>query len=219
MSSSVPLRAVVFDWDGTLADSAEATFRSYAVVFESFGIPFGRDRFRDTYSPNWHRTYEAVGLPTSAWDEADARWLAAYARHESPLLPGARAALDRLSPRLALGLVTSGDGSRVRGELVRLRLAEAFAVALFAADVTRRKPHPEGLLRALERLGVPPAEAVYVGDSPEDVEMARAAGARSVAIPGGYPNREALLASGADFWAEDLARVADVVLSLADGGR
>ena len=48
---------------------------------------------------------------------------------------------------------------------------------LCGGDVPRKKPHPEPLLVALERLGVPAAEAAYVGDSPEDVEMTRAAGA------------------------------------------
>ena len=51
---------------------------------------------------------------------------------------------------------------------------------------------------ALERLGVAPAECVYVGDSPEDVAMAKAAGAFAIGIPGGFPNREALAASAPD---------------------
>jgi phosphoglycolate phosphatase len=64
--------------------------------------------------------------------------------------------------------------------------------------VAQKKPHPEGLVRCLESLGVEPGHAAYVGDSPEDIEMARAAGVRSVAIPGAYPNREALLAAKPD---------------------
>ena len=54
---------------------------------------------------------------------------------------------------------------------------------------------------------IAPGEAAYVGDSPEDVEMARAAGAFSVGVPGGFPNREALEASAPDLLAEDLAAV------------
>ena len=51
---------------------------------------------------------------------------------------------------------------------------------------------------ALERLSLPPAETAYVGDSPEDVAMAKAAGAFAVGVPGGFPNREALAASRPD---------------------
>ena len=57
---------------------------------------------------------------------------------------------------------------------------------------------------ALERMGLRPEEAAYVGDSPEDVEMARGAGVFAIGIPGAFPNREALVASRPDFLAESL---------------
>ena len=46
--------AVLFDWDGTLVDSAEASYRCYVRLFDSYGIGFDRTRFERTYSPNWH---------------------------------------------------------------------------------------------------------------------------------------------------------------------
>ena len=58
-----PLRAVLFDWDGTIVDSAEASFRCYVRLFESYRIPFDRERFQRTYSPDWYRTYTTLGLP------------------------------------------------------------------------------------------------------------------------------------------------------------
>ena len=51
-----PLRALLFDWDGTLADSAAASFRCYSRLFEAFRIAFDHERFESTYSPNWYRT-------------------------------------------------------------------------------------------------------------------------------------------------------------------
>ena len=97
-----------------------------------------------------------------------------------------------------LGIVSSGDGARVRGEMATLGIAALFATAVCGGETARRKPHPEPLLVALERLGLAPAECVYVGDSPEDVAMAKAAGAFAIGIPGGFPNREALAASAPD---------------------
>ena len=61
-------------------------------------------------------------------------------------------------------------------------------------------------------MGLEPGQAAYVGDSPEDVEMARAAGSLAIAIPGGFPNREALQASPRDALTDDpLAAVAWLV--------
>ena len=69
------LRAVLFDWDGTLVNTAEASYRCYEKLFGSYGIAFDREAFRRTYSPNWHLTYSALGLAEERWAEADARWL------------------------------------------------------------------------------------------------------------------------------------------------
>jgi phosphoglycolate phosphatase len=199
------LRAVLFDWDGTLLDSAEASFNCYVRLFAAFAIPFDRGTFRRTYSPDWRRTYEALGLPRERWAEADARWLELYREQRADLIPGARESLQRLAALgLTCGLVTSGDGSRVRGEVAALGLGELLGVLVCGEDSPHRKPHPAPLRMALDSLGVPPSRAAYVGDSPEDVEMARAAGALSVAIPGGFPNREALAASRPDLMATEL---------------
>ncbi len=197
--------AVLWDWDGTLVDSAEASYRCYVRLFDSYGIGFDRAVFARTYSPNWHRTYEAVGLAPDRWPEADQRWLGHYCAEESRLIAGAREALRRLDEAgITQAVVTSGDRTRVSRELSTLDVERYFRTAVFGGDARRRKPHPEALLLALERLAVAPAQAAYVGDSPEDVEMARAAGVRAVGVPGGFPNREALLASRPDVLAADV---------------
>jgi HAD superfamily hydrolase (TIGR01549 family) len=207
--------AVLFDWDGTLLDSAEASYRCYVRLFDSYGIGFDRDLFGRTYSPNWHRTYEAVGLAPDRWPEADQRWLEHYCAEESRLVPGAREALRRLEEAgVPQGLVTSGDRTRVSRELSALGVERYFGAVVCGGDTRNRKPHPEALLLALGRMGVRPGEAAYVGDSPEDVEMARAAGVRAVGVPGGFPNREALAASRPDVMAPD---VLGAVNALVDG--
>jgi HAD superfamily hydrolase (TIGR01549 family) len=209
----MPFAAVLFDWDGTLVDSAEISYRCFERLFHSFGIAFDRAAFARTYSPNWIRTYEALQLPAADWPEADSRWVRFYQEQASPLLPGAREALSAIATAgKELGLVSSGDGPRVRGELARLDLAAHFGAVVCNQDVRRRKPDPEGLLLALSQLGVAAGDAAYVGDSPEDVEMARAASVFAVGIPGGFPNREALLASRPDRVAASLAEAVEELL-------
>jgi pyrophosphatase PpaX len=199
------LRAVLFDWDGTLVDSAETSFRAYVSLFRELGIAFDRKEYRRTYSPNWHRTYEALGVPKERWDEADALWLRFFAEERNDLLPGVQGALGRLHKAgHAQGIVSSGERSRVTREMRDLDVHHFFAVAVCGGDTANRKPHPEPLLVALERMGLRPEEAAYVGDSPEDVEMARGAGVFAVGVPGTFPNRDALAASSPDLLAADL---------------
>lgn len=207
-------RAVLFDWDGTLVDSAERTFRCYQQVFASHGIGFDRAAFERSYSPDWYRTYEHVGLPPSAWSDADARWVACYDSEPSRLVPGAREALDRLAAAgRVLGIVSSGDAARVRAEMASLGVAGLFATAVCGGETARRKPHPEPMLVALERLGLKASECAYVGDSPEDVAMARAAGSWAVGVPGGFPNRAALVASEPDVLAHSIEEAVAALLA------
>jgi HAD superfamily hydrolase (TIGR01549 family) len=207
------LRAVLFDWDGTLLNSAESSFRVYVRLFTSFGLAFDRAHFEQTYSPNWYRTYSAVGLPESRWAEADDTWVRFYAEEETPLMSGALEALTRLREAgLLVGLVTSGGRERVARDLASLDVHAFFRTVVCSEDAARKKPHPEALLLALERLVVAPPEAAYVGDSPEDVEMARAAGVYSVGVPGGFPNRAALEAAAPDLFASDVTTAVGTLL-------
>jgi len=202
------IKAVLFDWDGTLVDSAEASFRCYVRMFESFGIPFDRETYARTYSPNWYRTFEQIGLAREHWPTADERWLGFFADETCALIDGARELLDTIVNReIAAGIVTSGGRERVTRELALHGLAGHVREAVFGCDVANKKPHPEGLLMCLEKLSIDAHEAVYVGDSPEDIAMARAAGVYSIAVPGGYPNREALTAAGPDVVVDSLRDV------------
>jgi HAD superfamily hydrolase (TIGR01509 family) len=206
------LRAVLFDWDGTLADTAEASYRCYVRMFDEFAIPFDRETYARTYSPNWYHTFRALGLDERHWSRADERWLAHFANERIDLLDGARHVLETLTARgLVTGIVTSGSRARVERELEFHGLAEHLHERVYGSELQEKKPHPEGLLLCLERLRVSAEEAVFVGDSPEDVEMARAAGVYSVAVTGGYPNREALLASKPDAFTESIATLLDVL--------
>ena len=206
-------RAVLFDWDGTLADTAEASFRCYVRMFADLGIPFDRDTYARTYSPNWHFTYRALDLPESRWAEADERWLHHFSCESmAPLIDGAREMLEALSARVATGIVTSGGRERVARELELHGLASHIHDFVCGTDVKEKKPHPEGLLLCMDRLRVRAGDAVYVGDSPEDVAMARAAGVKSIAVPGNYPNRDALLAAKPDVFVESLRDAMRVVL-------
>jgi HAD superfamily hydrolase (TIGR01549 family) len=198
-------RAVLFDWVGTLVDTAEASFRCYVKLFSEFGLEFDRARYAETYSPNWHYTYRCMGLGEERWSEADAAWLRHFAEERPELIDGALDVLESIAARgLLRGIVTSASRGRIHRELINLQLEHHFAHIVCGDDGPRRKPDPEALQVCLSRLEVAPEQAVYIGDSPEDMEMARAAGVFAVAVPGAYPNTAALKAASADMIASSL---------------
>jgi phosphoglycolate phosphatase len=106
--------------------------------------------------------------------------------------------------------VTASTRAVVEPSIARLNLAGVFETALYSDDVARSKPHPEALLRALDELGVAPAATIYVGDTPVDLEMTRAAGATFVAVGTTTPESVFLAAgvdrvwSGVGAWTDDL---------------
>lgn len=190
-----PARVVLLDWDGTLLDSFRADFRAYRAMFRSLKIDFSDTQLNRHYSPDWYRVYRAAGIPRSQWKRADRLWAAAYRRENPRLLPGARKVIARLSRSFALALVTSGDRRRVLRQLRRLRLGKLFLTCVCAEDAVRRKPHPAPLRAALRRVGVKAADSIYVGDTPEDIEMARRAGVRAIGVLGPFPSSARLRAA------------------------
>ena len=209
-----PVRAVLFDWDGTLVDTAEPAYRCYVRMFADFGIHFDRDIYASTYSPAWQHTYRCLNLPEERWVEADGKWLSYFEEEMmAPLIDGAAGALETLARRKVMsGIVTSGTRGRIVRELAALRVDHHFTQVVCGDDGPLRKPAPDALLFCLERMGIRPEEAAYVGDSAEDIQMARAANVRSVAVRGPYPNHDSLVAASADFIAHSLGHAIDHLL-------
>lgn len=210
---SSAIRGVLFDWDGTLLNSYAADSAAYLAMFRALEIPWGLAELEANYSPNWYRVYHAAKIPRTKWDIADKVWRLNYAKQAPKLLPGARRVLIQLSRLHALGLVTSGDRDRVHRQLRDFRLLKHFAARVCSGDTRLRKPHPAPLRLALSHMELRPAETVYVGDSPEDLEMARRAGVRAaIAVLGPFPTEKRLRAANPDLL---LASIEELPVALA----
>jgi phosphoglycolate phosphatase len=208
----VAMDAVVFDWDGTLVDTLPAILRANTEVLVEYGLSFDEGRYRAAYVPDWRLMYRRLGVPDVHLEAAGARWLALY-RDAEPARPfrGVRRALRRLSAAgYVMGLVTAGDRALVEEQLEHLDLLSVLPVRVCGDDPVPAKPDPEPLRRALDGLGVADRRehAIYVGDAPDDMRMARAVGARAIGIVSTLGTAADLRAAGAD---EVAASVADWV--------
>ena len=121
-----------------------------------------------------------------------------YLMQRPKLQPGARSVLRTLDRRFKLALVSSGSRARVRRQLRELELAAMFLAKVCSEDAPRRKPHPAPLRMALGLLNAAPEVCVYVGDAPEDIEMAHRAGVRAIGVLGGSPVPKRLRAASPD---------------------
>jgi HAD superfamily hydrolase (TIGR01509 family) len=191
-------RVVLFDWDGTLLNSYAADVRAYLVMFRALEINWGAKELERFYCPDWYQVYRAARIPRARWQQADRIWRRAYSSERPLLVPGARVVIRRLGRAFRLGIVTSGSSGRVRLQLRELQLRRHFATCVYSEDVSRRKPHPAPLQLALKRLRAKPEDAVYVGDTPEDVEMARRAGVRAIGVFGPFPTAASIRAAQPD---------------------
>lgn len=204
------MRAVVFDWDGTLVDTLPAITRANAEVLGSLGVGYDDAAYRAAYSPDWRSMYRRLGVPAEQIEDAGWRWLGAYRSlmTEVQTFAGVEVAVRRLRDAgYLMGIVTAGDRPVVEHQLQATGLDAYFPVLVCGEDMPFAKPHPAPLLAALEQLGLrgDPALATYVGDAPDDMRMARTVGSRGVGIVSILGQRDELAAAGASEVAESVA--------------
>src|SRR6202044_3745793 len=115
---------------------------AYLAMFRELAIPWGLSELAAHYTPNWHHVYRAAKIPVSKWEIADKLWAKHYAHHAPKLVPGARRILSWVARRYELGLVTSGDRTRVLRQLRLFGLTRLFATHVCAGETPPKKPHP-----------------------------------------------------------------------------
>ncbi len=205
------MTTVLFDWDGTLCDSAAAVMRAFEKSLAEFGIRVTREQYRAVYTPAWTVMYEAFGLSAAQWPQADERWVFHFKDEEPVLLPGAAGVLATLRRAgLTLGLVTGATHDRLDRELQWLGLDGTFASVIGHEDVVNKKPHPEGIETSLARLRAGPENCCIVGDSPDDIRMGRSAGVRTIAVRSDYVHPARLEECGADHLLETIAELPSI---------
>ena len=198
------IKALVFDFDGVLADSEPLHLRAYQEVLSTFGLTLTREEYYAHYLG-----YDDDGvftmLAAAHGFELDARRLDALVAEKGRvfdaiiesgdlLYPRAVSCIERMAPLFPLGIASGGLRHEIESILRGSRLDRHFRFIVASGDTPVSKPAPDPYRRAVELHGVMPSECLAIEDSHWGVESAKAAGLWCVAITNTYPRDQLALA-------------------------
>lgn len=215
------MRAIIFDLDGTLADSRDAILHSLRLCLSEAGIPSSRaEGVAQLVGLPLAECFDRL-LPELAQQRRAAlveRYRQVYpevaATHER-LFAGMRALLGqcrRWGRRLAIATGKSQQGAL--NSVQRLALQDDVDAVHGILPGTPGKPHPAVLERALAALQVAPEQALMVGDTDFDLQMAQALGTPSCAVSWGVHSRERLAAQGPRWMCDSVPELRDLLAGL-----
>ena len=170
-------QAIMFDIDGTLTNSQPAYAKVMGQVLSEYGKPFTVADAQATFPMAAEQAMAHLGIAADDFDHFQARYEAVMAEHyqDITLYPGISELLAKLPAHLKLGIVTSQRRNEMETGMAQYDFMPKLDVTISADDTPKRKPDPLPLLTALERVGVAPDEALFVGDSLSDEQTAAAA--------------------------------------------
>lgn len=218
------LRLVVFDVDGTLVDSQGDIVSSMTAAFEAVALPvperatmlsvvgLSLEVIMPMLAPDAGAKNHAVLVQAYKDSYMSAR-AQAGAAVSSPLYEGARACLDQLNAQadLLLGVAT-GKSKRGLDKLIEGHGFDGLFVTEQVADFHPSKPHPSMLLAAMAEAGVDAHNAVMIGDTSFDMQMAQSAGMRSIGVTWGYHPPDRL--TQATHLASSFAQILDILTKI-----
>jgi HAD superfamily hydrolase (TIGR01509 family) len=213
------LKLIAWDFDGTLVDSRPLIEAGMAYALDALGQP-------RSVMVEWlkyvglpvevgiRNTFDPLGLDGEVVLKAYRSF--GHVEHEHLLRPfeGIPELLEELRERgQRMGVATSKRTVPLMRQMARFGWESWFDPIITPDDVTHGKPHPETLELMQARTGVSPEDMLMVGDTPFDLDMAKAAGVPSLAVGHGFYTAEALAACGPRAFASDTAALRDILLA------
>ncbi|GHC31725.1 phosphoglycolate phosphatase 1 [Kushneria pakistanensis] len=207
---------ITYDLDGTLLDSAPDLALAIDDMLRAMALaPAGIDRVREWVGNGSRRLVEralvhagARGPDSAQLDEALALFMQFYARHlvsNTRCYPGVMACLEAQRERgIAQALVTNKPSRFIAPLLEATGLEGFFSHTLGGDALAQKKPDPAPLLHIARALDIAPERAMMIGDSRSDVQAARAAGFRCLAVTYGYNHGEPIAALNPDHLLDSL---------------
>jgi phosphoglycolate phosphatase len=192
-------RLLVFDWDGTLADSEQRIVAAALSAIEVLSLP-GRshEEIRGIIGLAMSEAFQTL-FPEVPADQ-EGRFIACYREYylrntvtPVPLFPGAAGVLRGFAEERYLLAVATGKGRRGLDRDMAIHGLDTLFATTRCADDAPSKPHPRMLQEIMEEMEVPESETLMIGDTAFDMEMARSAGVAAIAVTTGVHDRQRLL--------------------------
>jgi len=201
----MPHALYLFDLDGTIVDSIELIYRCYTHASRThLGFSPENEVWRTGLGTPLREQFREVCDDAELIEAMVVTYREYHNLHHDDAVrvyPGVAEVLAELSRGGArLAVVTSKLRFGAEKGLRRAGLLELFETIVPADEVSRPKPHPEPVQKALERLGGRPEDAVFIGDSPHDMASGRAAGVRTGGALWGPFDREELASTSPDYF-------------------
>lgn len=185
------VKAICFDFDGTLVDSEHLHYAAWQAELQPFGCSLEKSRYMAQFSgvstfataETLIRDYQLPIAIEQLMDQKTARFLTLL-QTELPIpMPGAEALLQTIrQTELAMALVTGSYRCEIEPVLDNLGWRDFFPLIVTRDDVQHAKPHPEPYLTALERLNLSATECLALEDSPTGIRSAHDAGLTVLAV-------------------------------------
>lgn len=211
-------KLIIFDFDGTLADTRELIVRTNQEAQRAMGHEIvSEDIIQGTIGLPLAEGIMAQ-MPELTWDDMP-QWCATYRRifdvmktkYVPTMFPHVRETLEALHAKGCILTVASSRLSVSLNDFLRqMGLAPLFKLVLGADNVTAAKPDPAPVLQTLQELSISPEDALVVGDMPVDILMGSRAGAHTCGVTFGNSNREELNAAGANYVIDDITQLLEL---------
>lgn len=212
------ISCIIFDFDGTIADTASGIVKTVNATFMKMGIPVpDEDKVRSTIGlPLGDSLRIAAGLPDDRVQEAVDTYRSLFCEveaRETKLFPGVSDTLKELySNGIRMAIATSRGMDSLEVLLGQWGIGGLFETCVTATDGLRRKPAPDMVLSLLKRMSVPADGTLVAGDTTFDIEMGNGAGCRTCAVTYGNHSPELLKSVSPHYMVEDFPSIKDIVL-------